>query len=143
MTDPSPVTWRQRLDASRAEVWAALTDPAQMEQWYFEEIEEFRAEVGFETQFTVVNEVGEYVHRWRVTEVEPNERLVYAWRYEGLEGKASTTWTLAEDDGQTVLELVHEGIHTFPQDDPAFTREACEGGWRYFLGERLPAFLSG
>ncbi len=122
-------------------VWAAITDANEMRRWFFHEIETFEPTVGFESKFTVSNELGDYLHLWTIIEASPNERIVYDWRYEGREGAAKVTWLLTATDGGTQLELTHAGHETFPQDDPAFTRESCEGGWRYFLSERLKAYL--
>lgn len=53
------------------------------------------------------------------------------------------TWELSEAPGGTRLRLIAAGIETFPQDNPAFSRESCRAGWEYFLHERLAAFLQG
>jgi hypothetical protein len=34
----------------------------------------------------------------------------------------------------------HTGLETFAEDDPAFTRESCQGGWDSFTG-RLKRFV--
>ncbi len=143
MTDTTPIIVEQTLEASRAVVWDAITRADLMRKWYFEQIEDFRPEVGFETRFTVEHEGKSYRHVWRVTEVVPLQRLTYSWQYEGLPGQGSTMWELSGADGDVQLKLTNVGLHSFPQDDPAFSRESCQGGWRYFLGERLPAFLRG
>jgi len=51
-------------------------------------------------------------------------------------------WELSETPSGTKLTLTHEGHETFPQDDPIFSREGCQGGWDYFLRESLKAFLA-
>ena len=53
MTHSEPILVSQILAAPRAEVWAAITDPQRMREWFFEEIPEFEARVGFETRFDV------------------------------------------------------------------------------------------
>ena len=51
-------------------------------------------------------------------------------------------WTLFDDGPGTILQVSHAGIESFPQDDPAFSREAGIGGWTWFICERLPAYLA-
>lgn len=65
-----------------------------------------------------------YPHNWRVTEVVPQRKIVYDWLYSGFLGASSVVWELS---GHTALKLTHLNQDSFPQDDPAFHRQACEG----------------
>lgn len=136
-----PIVVEQTFAASKAEVWKAITEPTQMRKWFFEPMQQFEPEVGFETCFVVSFEGQDYPHRWNVQEVVPEERLVYRWRYDGFPGDSTVTWELFEVPEGTKLRLTHRGMETFPQDQPAFTRESCRGGWEYFVQESLRAFL--
>jgi uncharacterized protein YndB with AHSA1/START domain len=124
-----------------AVVWNAITDKDQMRQWYFEPMTEFEPEVGFETQFDVQCEGQNFPYQWKVTEVVPEKRIAYGWRYGGYTGDSSVMWELSETSDGTKLKLTHRGHETFSQNMPVFSREACEAGWRYFLHESLKAFL--
>jgi len=42
-----------------------------MTKWFFEPIEEFRADVGFATQFNIHHEGADYIHLWKTLEVVP------------------------------------------------------------------------
>ncbi len=137
----NPIVVEQIYNAPIAVVWKAITERDQMRQWYFEPMTEFKPEVGFETEFDVEFEGQIFPHQWKVTEVVPETRIVYDWRYGGYAGDSSVTWELSETPGGTKLKLSHRGQETFPQDNPAFRREAGEAGWRYFLHESLTAFL--
>jgi uncharacterized protein YndB with AHSA1/START domain len=141
LNEREPIVVEQAFGASIERVWKAITDPEQMRQWYFESIEEFRPEPGFETRFNVRNEGRDYPHLWRVTEVIPNRRIAYEWQYPGFPGDSAVVWELAETGSGTRLRLTHSGVETFPQEDPAFSRESCQAGWQYFLGNRLKAFI--
>lgn len=77
-------------------VWSAITEVDQMTKWLFEPIEEFRADVGFATQFNIHHEGTNYIHLWKTLEVVPQSRIVYNWRYEGLLGVTTVTWELSE-----------------------------------------------
>lgn len=140
-TDTRPIVVEETYPADRPTVWSAITDPAQMSQWYFENIDTFRSEIGFETRFTVHSEGKDWVHVWRVTEVVPGSRIAYTFNYDGYEGDASVLWELSDVEGGTRLRLTHTGIETYPQEEPAFQREMGVAGWTYLLQESLKSFL--
>ena len=121
-------------------VWQAITDKDQMKQWYFD-IAEFSPEVGFEFQFEGRNEGRVYLHLCKVTEVVPEKKLKYSWRYKGHEGLSFVTFELFAEGDKTKLRLTHEGLETFP-DQPDFRRENFEAGWTALIGDLLPKFLS-
>ena len=137
----SPIVVEQTFDVPIAMVWKAITDKAQMPQWFFEPIADFEPRVGFETQFTVVAEGRDYQHLWKVIDVVPESRIVYAWRYGGIPGNSTVSWELSETPDGTKLRLTHSGHETFPQDNPIFKREMGVAGWKYFIQESLKAFL--
>lgn len=137
----NPIVAEQTFDASIETVWKAITDKDQMRQWFFEAMTEFEPEAGFKTQFNVQCEGQDYLHLWKITEVVQGKRIVYDWRYEGYPGDTTVAWELSETPNGTKLVLTHEGIETFPQDNPVFSRESTQGGWDYFLHESLKGFL--
>lgn len=63
-TNADPIIVEQILDAPAAAVWKAITDPAQMCQWFFEPIADFEPVVGFETEFVVRVEGRTFPHQW-------------------------------------------------------------------------------
>ena len=136
-----PIVVEQVYSATIAEVWKAITAKDQMRQWFFETMSNFQPEVGFEIQFDVQAEAQNYTHRWKVSEVIPEKKIVYDWRYIGYPGNSSVTWEISETPQGTKLKLTHNGIETFPQDNPIFSRESGEAGWGYFLHEGLKHFL--
>ena len=119
-----PIVVEQTFDVPVAVVWQAITDQDQMRQWFFEPITDFKPEVGFEAQFTVRSNDQDYLHLWKVTDVVPEERITYQWQYGDYAGNSSVTWELSEVPDGTKLKLTHEGIETFPQDNPVFSRES-------------------
>ncbi len=142
MDDPQdPIVVVQEFEAPISVVWEAITDPERMRGWYFDTIEEFRPEPGFEARFNVHCEGTDYEHAWRIREVVPEQRLVYGWRYEGIPGDATVRWELAETPTGTQLTFTHEIHDPFPQDDPVFTREAGEQAWDYFIRQTLKAYV--
>ena len=139
----APIVVEQKYDASPARLWQAITDQDEMVQWYFAEIADFRPVVGHQVEFVVPVGDRRFVHQWEITAVEPEERISYSWQYEGIAGIGAVTWEISARAGGSALRLTNEGLETFPQDDPLFTREAAEQGWRYFVNDRLKAYLDG
>lgn len=142
MTSSRPIVSSAAFDAPVDAVWRAITAPNQMRQWFFAEMTDFEPKVGFETIFTVNCEGNAYPHVWKIIEVVPQQRIVYDWRYQGYPGQSTVTWELGEEGNRTKLVLTHEGIESFPQDNPVFSRESTQGGWDYFVCESLSRFLS-
>lgn len=136
-----PIVVEQVYPATSAEVWAAITQPDQMRKWFFSDIADFRADPGFTTEFNVHHEGVDYLHQWKVTEVVPGSRISYDWHYAGIEGESSVSWEISETTEGAKLVLSHYGQETFPQDNPAFTRESGQDGWEYLLNQALKAYL--
>ncbi|MFT3754090.1 MAG: SRPBCC domain-containing protein [Paludibacter sp.] len=139
--DDRSIVVRQIYNASVSEVWKAITDENGMKQWYFETMETFKPEVGFETEFDVEANGKHYLHQWKITEVEPEKRITYNWKFEGYTGESAVTFELAGEDGHTKLTLTNYEIDSFPQDNPDFSKESATEGWNYFIRERLKDFL--
>ena len=127
------------FNAPAGRIWQALTKADQMREWYFD-LKEFKPEPGFEFQFVVEHEGNTYDHRCRITEVIPEKKLVYTWRYEGHEGNSLVTFELFPEGDKTRLKLTHEGLDTFPRT-PAFARENFVKGWTEIIGSSLKEFL--
>jgi uncharacterized protein YndB with AHSA1/START domain len=133
------VVIERTFNAPVERVWKSLTDVAQMRQWYFD-LKEFKPEVGFEFRFVVEREGTTYDHRCKVTEVIPQKKLAYTWRYKGHEGDSLVTFELFADGNETRLKLTHEGLETFPKI-PAYARENFEKGWTEIIGSELKQFV--
>jgi uncharacterized protein YndB with AHSA1/START domain len=133
------VVIERTFTASVARVWKALTDVEEMRSWYFE-LKEFKPEVGFAFEFTFEHEGTKYHHLCQVTEVIPQEKLAYTWRYKGHEGNSVVTFELFAAGDKTRLKLTHEGLETFPKI-PSFARENFLAGWTQIIGSSLKEFL--
>ncbi len=123
-------------------VWKALTDKKEMKKWYFD-LSEFKAEVGFEFQFTGQGVKGDnYLHLCKITEVIPLKKLQYSWEYENLRGYSLVTFELSKEENGTRLKLTHSGLETFPQDNADFDIKNFEGGWTELLTKLLRDYLT-
>jgi uncharacterized protein YndB with AHSA1/START domain len=127
------------FSAAPERIWKALTDVEEIRRWYFD-LKEFKPEVGFEFEFTVEHEGVKYDHRCKVTEVIPQKKLAYTWRYKGHEGDSLVTFELFADGDKTRLKLTHEGLETFPKT-PSFARKSFMEGWTQIIGSSLKEFV--
>lgn len=139
--DNTPIITEQSFTKSKEQVWKAITDANEMRKWFFVEMPNHKAEVGFTTQFNVDAGEREFMHLWNITEVVPKEKLVCQWEYEGYDGLAVVTYELFEENEGCKIRVTATGIETFPSDVPEFRRESCEGGWKYFINQRLKEYL--
>ena len=133
------VVVERTFNAPITRVWKALTDVDQMRQWYFD-LKEFKAEVGFEFEFVVEHEGTTYHHLCRVTEVIPQQKIAYTWRYKGEPGDSLVTFELFDEGKKTGVKLTHTGIETFPKT-PAYARKNFEAGWTAIIGSELKQFV--
>jgi uncharacterized protein YndB with AHSA1/START domain len=127
------------FDAPVGRVWTALIDVDQMREWYFD-LTEFKAQVGFEFDFIVEHEGNKYHHLCRVTDVVPEKKIAYSWRYKGEPGDSLVTFELFPEGNKTRLKLTHTGIETFPKT-PAYARKNFEAGWTAIIGSELKQFI--
>jgi uncharacterized protein YndB with AHSA1/START domain len=127
------------LNAPVTRVWNALTDVSEMREWYFD-LKEFKPEAGFEFEFVVEHEGTTYHHLCRVTEVIPQKKIAYTWRYKSEPGDSLVTIELFAEGDNTRLKLTHTGIETFPRT-PAYARKNFEQGWTQIIGTELKQFV--
>jgi uncharacterized protein YndB with AHSA1/START domain len=128
--------------APAEKVWKAITEKEKMKQWYFD-IKEFKPEVGCEFKFSAGSDEKKYLHRCKITEVHPGNKLAYSWRYDGYEGMSSVTFELSGEGTSTKVKLTHEGLETFPSNNPDFAKESFKEGWTFIIGTALKKFVEG
>jgi uncharacterized protein YndB with AHSA1/START domain len=133
------IVLERTFNAPVARVWKALTDVDQMRQWYFD-LKEFKPQIGFEFEFIVEHEGNTYHHLCRVTDVVPEKKIAYTWRYKGEPGDSLVTFELSPEGDKTRLKLTHTGIETFPKT-AAYARKNFESGWTAIIGSELKEFV--
>jgi uncharacterized protein YndB with AHSA1/START domain len=135
------VVIERTYEAPIEKVWEALTNKDQMKQWYFA-VTDFKAEVGFEFQFSVENDGKTYLHKCRVVEANPITKVAYTWSYDGYVGQSLVTFELfSEDKDKTRLKLTHSDLDTFSKDNAEFSQENFNEGWQSILGQSLRNFV--
>jgi uncharacterized protein YndB with AHSA1/START domain len=136
-----PIVLEKTFNAPVRRVWQAITDKDEMKKWYFD-LAEFKAEPGFKFQFTAGEKGGkQFLHLCEVTEVVPQKKLTYSWRYDGFAGNSFVTFELFEQDDKTLLRLTHEGLETFPNETSDFAKENFVKGWNHIINTSLKEYL--
>ena len=137
-----PFTIERTYNAPISKVWSAITDKDQMKKWYFD-LPQFKPKVGTEFQFTGGPDDGKkYLHLCKVVEVEEGKKIAYTWRYDGYAGDSKVTFELFEEGNLTRLKLTHEGLETFPADNPDLVKGNFVAGWTEIVGTSLKKFLA-
>lgn len=141
ISDP-PIIVEELINVKPDRVWEVLTQLNHMRKWFFEDIPDFKAEVGFNTDFVVSTEERSFDHRWKIIFVDVNRKLSYNWYYKGYSGDSNVHFELFPDKDKTLVRLTTEVLEDFPQHIPEFQRESCLGGWNYFIRQSLPKYIS-
>lgn len=142
MQTPKPIIISRKFKASKEKLWAAFTDPVEMKKWYFEMMDDFKAEVGFETEFLIVNDGKKFTHLWKVSEVTPYQSITVDWKIAEYPGDSFVRYTFEEQGDHTLLTLHSEVTNNYPDNIPEFKRESGVDGWNFFINQRLPAYLA-
>ena len=142
MTGSLPsVTIVRQIKAPLAKVWAAITQPELMMQWWGPDAgptlsaeADVRPGGRFSVVFRLLN--GEQYNPTGIyQEVIPERKLVLTWEWTGMpEQESLVTFWLEPVDGGTRLTLLHERL---PDEE---ARESHEHGWNGLL-DKLPVFL--
>jgi uncharacterized protein YndB with AHSA1/START domain len=135
-----PFTIERTFNASAETIWKAISNKDEMKKWYFD-LAEFDPKVGFEFQFSGGPPEKQYLHLCKITEVIPNRKLTYSWRYDGYEGISFVTFELFKEGNKTRLKLTHEGLETFPVSNPHLAKENFAVGWTEIIGKSLKNYL--
>lgn len=136
----TPIIIERIYNAPITTVWHALTNKEAMKQWYFN-IDDFKPEVGFEFYFYGGSEEEQYKHLCRITQVVPEQKIAYTWRYENYPGDSEVTFELFPEGNHTRLRLTHTGLETFPKDNKDFAVASFTAGWTEIIGTLLKNFV--
>jgi len=140
--EKAQVVIQRTYNAPIERVWKAITDIDQMKQWYMPGLSDFRPEVGFETSFTAGKKDELWLHVWKITEVVPNKRISYEWRYPGFPGNSLVTFELQAAGDGTQITLTHTGLETFEGDkNPSLAPHNFNTGWTSLIGTQLKEFV--
>jgi uncharacterized protein YndB with AHSA1/START domain len=133
-----------QIAAPIAKVWAAITEPQHLAQWFPQQAELEPVTVGASGAFTFE---GYGTFPVVVESVEPLRSISYRWGNDNataipLDAARSTvfTFTLEAIETGTALTVVETGFETL--SDPQASLEGNRGGWNHEL-DQLVAYLEG
>lgn len=138
----SPIVVEAQFNKSATTLWKALTSHSEMKKWYFEVLDDFQPEVGFNTAFKVHSENRIFTHQWEVIEVVPEKKIIYSWRFLEYPGASTSSFEVFGDQNSSRLQLTILVQADFPEDIPEFRRESCIGGWDYFIHGNLKKYMA-
>jgi uncharacterized protein YndB with AHSA1/START domain len=113
------------VKASRAQVWAFLTDPDKLKTWFHAP----KAPLALGEHFELFGTDRDDKLAWgRVRDYSEGERLEYTFTIEAMDGvKSKVIWTLKDAEPGTRVSLVHSGL---PRGAQAFDLLlALDKGW--------------
>lgn len=131
------------FDASKLQVWEALTNSEIMKVWYFD-ISNFKLAVGSEFSF-YESDKKEYLHEGEILKVEQNKVLQHTWKHpQQSKGSSIVTWEIEEIEKNKVkVSLSHEGLQAFADAGPNFASANYEMGWNAIVKTNLRNYLYG
>lgn len=136
-----PIVLEKNFDVPITKVWNAITNNNEMKKWYFD-LEEFKPEIGIKFQFTGgPSPEKQYLHLCEITEIIPEKKLAYSWKYDGYSGISYVNFEFSSKNNQTRLTLTHTGIETFPKNNSDFAIENFIKGWNEILSTSLKNYL--
>ena len=139
--DTTPIVKEVLVNAAPIKVWEALTHPDKMKIWYFD-LPGFKAEVGYRFEFYGGPEDRQYLHLCEIKEVIPGQKLSYSWQYDGYTGNSLVTFELILQEDQTLLRLTHEGLETFPANNPDLKKENFNDGWEAIIKDSFRNYMA-
>ncbi|RLJ64507.1 uncharacterized protein YndB with AHSA1/START domain [Lacinutrix venerupis] len=137
-----PIIIEHFYNVSKEKLWEAITNPKEMQEWYFNNIPDFKTEIGFTTQFNIKSHTRDFNHIWTVTNVVLQNKITYTWVFEGITGKSSTCFEISGNQNQSILKLTATVLEPFPSNIPEFERESGIDGWNYFIKKQLDSYLN-
>ncbi|MBW3581885.1 MAG: SRPBCC family protein [Euryarchaeota archaeon] len=146
-TDRPEIIITRRLDAPRDDVFRALTDPKQLDQWwgpagFRNTTHEHDLRPGGTWRYTMHGPDGtDYPNRTVYHDVEPPKRLAYdhGWDRDPFEAMFEGTITLTEEGDGTVIELRMTFQDMTDRDRNVARVDAVKGGKETLA--RLAAFV--
>jgi uncharacterized protein YndB with AHSA1/START domain len=126
VTDSEPVNLEIMIEASPETVFEFFVDPRQMRTWIGEHVV-LEPRVG--GSFAV--DIGENHVRGSYVDLQPPERVVFTWGWEGSDvvppGSSTVTFVFEAREGGTLVRLIHSGLPT--EEDHRHSQ-----GWNHYLG---------
>jgi uncharacterized protein YndB with AHSA1/START domain len=135
------------FNASRDRVWKAITDPAQVSQWWGPtgsrvEVERLELRPGGHWRFVEYGAKGPDGFEGRYREVTPPERLVFSFEWDGMPGYVAIETMTLNDLGDGCTQLVTELLFHSTDERDGMLHSGMERGVNehYAALDRVLAF---
>lgn len=138
-----PVIVSERYRCQVRRLWDCIVKPELMRVWYFDNMLDFRAEVGFETEFVIEHNGRIFTHLWKVDEVREQKKISYLWSYREWPGQGRVIFEIEPAGQGSRLTLTNEVLEDFDDSIEEFRRDSCVSGWQYLLQRSLKKFIDG
>lgn len=128
--------------ATAAEVWGALTDSDELENWWSEDVK-LEARVGGQFREIWEDDEGKaQLASGKVIAVKPKQEITFSWREKDWPKDITTlcTFLIQDDKNQRTITVRHSGWENLPEKKQAKLVEDFSLGWKYHLKE-LKAYL--
>jgi uncharacterized protein YndB with AHSA1/START domain/predicted enzyme related to lactoylglutathione lyase len=120
------------FDAPRERVWRAMTDPAQLAQWWGRGnklvVEKYDLRRGGHWRFVEHSPHGRHGFEGRFAEIDPPSRVVQTFEWDGMPGHACVETMTLEDLGDGRTKLVSVSLFMTKQERDGMLQSGMEGG---------------
>lgn len=131
-----------KIRATSAEVWGALTDIDELENWWSEDVK-LEPKVGGTFREAWEDDEGKaQLASGKVTAVKAKQEITFTWKEKDWPKDALTqcTFKITDEKSQRVVTVQHTGWESLPEGKRAQLIEDFSVGWKYHLKE-LKAYL--
>ncbi|HEY1079781.1 MAG TPA: SRPBCC domain-containing protein [Bdellovibrio sp.] len=132
-----------KIYASPAEVWGALTDSDELENWWSEDVTLEPKKGGKFREAWLDDAGGKQLASGEVIAVKAKQEITFTWKEKNWDKSQQTqcTITINEDGKHSVVTVTHEGWNTFTDEKKKKkTMSDFSVGWKYHLQE-LKSYL--
>lgn len=128
--------------ATAAEIWGALTDPDELENWWSEDVKLEPRTGGLFREAWEDDEGQSQLASGKVTTVKPKQEISFTWVEKGWPKEAVTqcSFFIEDQKSQRVLKVRHQGWESLPENKRAQLIQDFSIGWKYHLKE-LKSYL--
>lgn len=120
------------FEARRERVWRALTDPAQLAQWWGRGnkviVEKFDLRRGGHWRFVEHSPEGRHGFEGRFSEIDPPEKIVQTFEWDGAPGDMCVQTMTLEDLGDNRTKLVSHSLFMTKEARDGMMQSGAEGG---------------
>ena len=127
MQNLQPIELEQSFSVSPQIIWSCLTELHHLNQWFFQELNDFNAELNFRTAFSIEFNGKKFTHCWEIRQIVPQNRLVLGWQYKEYSGDSEVIFDLSTTPQGCLVQLNASILDPFP-DMEEFTQKKHESG---------------